>query len=879
MRTYFFISLLLLFSCKSQDHSTIFKNKSYSVQADKITQNNIEASALSSVHISSEYQKELVTKFDFKFSVNGFNNESEASRYHTIEFSNSLDSIETEIFVFGKKFKTSEPFTAKTNSVNNSTLVTFRLDMRHVIDSFNTKGYYTFYENQKITKEQFKNVSVVGGHNLLNNWDYASAANNINLILQDNDNDGIYTTTVEFPLQHEWKLTKDISMFPQYQSPYLLSDALYNMSLEEVLLNIRPDSAFMAGEQWGGVWTRDISNSIILSLASIAPEISQKSLMHKTRYGRIIQDTGTGGSWPVSTDRVIWASAAWQIYCATGSKSWLDTAFYIIKNSLDADRKIALASNGLFNGETASMDWREQSYPRWMDARDIFHSQAVVTNCVHYEAYQSLIKMGREKGINMEEYIQFATNLKDAINKHFWMPSKGYYGGYIYGRSYPALSPRMEAMGEAWSILTGIANTERQKSIIENVPVLDWGISDFYPQIPNMPPYHNDAVWPFIEAYWMLAAAKTGNEQAVKHIIGSIYRLSALNLTNKENFVAGNGHSFGTSINSSRQLWSVAANLSIVYKLFFGMEFYADRLEFKPFVPESLKGKRTLSAFPYRGSVLDISLTGFGTEIASVKLDGKKVDKAQISASMKGRHVLEIELANKPFPSEKMNLVQNYYSPETPEVKFSNNKLAWPAAQKAVKYLIYKNGKKTGETAGLNFEIEPSQTGLTEYQVSAVDKNGVPSFLSNPVELVSEIIKLEAEAPYKHLTANTLREYSGSGYIFLSKTENTSLEYSISTQLGGEYLFGCRYVNPGDYFSGNQCAVRSVYLDGNYAGSLVMPICLNGKEDWRPSSNLVLKLSPGHHTLKICFDPFNNNMNFEENQASIDFFELKKLKQ
>ncbi len=39
-----------------------------------------------------------------------------------------------------------------------------------------------------------------------------------------------------------------------------------------------------------------------------------KSLLRKVDpTGRIIQDTGTGGAYPCSTDRMIWAVAA--IYC------------------------------------------------------------------------------------------------------------------------------------------------------------------------------------------------------------------------------------------------------------------------------------------------------------------------------------------------------------------------------------------------------------------------------------------------------------------------------------------------------------------------------------------------------------------------------------
>ena len=88
----------------------------------------------------------------------------------------------------------------------------------------------------------------------------------------------------------------------------------------------------MAGAKWDGVWTRDISYSILLALAAIEPQIARTSLLRKVERGRIIQDTGTGGSWPCSTDRMTWALAAWEIYLSTGDRDdWLAQSFEIIR--------------------------------------------------------------------------------------------------------------------------------------------------------------------------------------------------------------------------------------------------------------------------------------------------------------------------------------------------------------------------------------------------------------------------------------------------------------------------------------------------------------------------------------------------------------------
>ena len=107
-----------------------------------------------------------------------------------------------------------------------------------------------------------------------------------------------------------WKLQTDVSRYPQFQSSYPIVDAVYNLSLEELKKDIRPDRTFMAGAKWEGVWTRDISYSILLALVAVEPEVAKASLLRKVKNGRIIQDTGSGGSWPVSSDRLTWALAA-----------------------------------------------------------------------------------------------------------------------------------------------------------------------------------------------------------------------------------------------------------------------------------------------------------------------------------------------------------------------------------------------------------------------------------------------------------------------------------------------------------------------------------------------------------------------------------------
>ncbi len=117
-----------------------------------------------------------------------------------------------------------------------------------------------------------------------------------------------------FGIYHEWTLKNDISAYPQLPTPNTLHTAIYNMGLDEMVNAVEPDTTLRTGKEWAGVWTRDVSYSILLSMAYMQPEASRISLMKKVNpRGEIVQDTGRGGAWPVSADRMIWALAAYEL--------------------------------------------------------------------------------------------------------------------------------------------------------------------------------------------------------------------------------------------------------------------------------------------------------------------------------------------------------------------------------------------------------------------------------------------------------------------------------------------------------------------------------------------------------------------------------------
>ncbi len=64
-----------------------------------------------------------------------------------------------------------------------------------------------------------------------------------------------------------------------------------------------------------------------------------------------MQDTGTGGSWPISTDRTTWALGAERLLSALDGEEYnqfAERAYKAISNTLEADRLAALMRNPVY---------------------------------------------------------------------------------------------------------------------------------------------------------------------------------------------------------------------------------------------------------------------------------------------------------------------------------------------------------------------------------------------------------------------------------------------------------------------------------------------------------------------------------------------------
>ncbi len=183
------------------------------------------------------------------------------------------------------------------------------------------------------------------------------------------------------------------------------------------------------------------------------------------------------------------------------------------------------------------------------------------------------------------EFRLWAEALKTAINKAFWLPEQGLYASYLGPEQHPQAFAQFDLLGLALAIEHGVASKDQARQILASYPLAPAGPPVLFPAQPQIPIYHNRAVWPFVTAY-ALRAAKTQQHGALfTKLAMSLFQGTALHNSNMENFEwltmrahVEDGAWSGPVVNSTRQLWSVAGFHDFVAGSLFGVQVQANQL-------------------------------------------------------------------------------------------------------------------------------------------------------------------------------------------------------------------------------------------------------------------------------------------------------------
>ena len=658
-------------------------------------------------------------------------------------------------------------------------------------------------------------------------------------------------------------------------------NAVYAMAVKELQENTTPEGLLTAGAAWSTVWTRDIAYAADLGLNLAAPQACRQSLESRVRDGIIVQDTGTGGGWPISTDRVSWALGAWACYQVNGDKKWLRYCIDVLKKTFAQDDALKSTNNTiLMPGETSFIDWREQSYADWMTTADIGSCYAFGTNILHVIARRLRANMLIEDGrsFEAETYIKNAALIATEIEKLFWDKEKGRYSMTL--NPCGVQDQRTDTLATALAVISGIASPHEVQAL-ESLPRSPYGVPVYAPyKSTNSEAYHNRAIWPFVEAYVLRAHAGLKDLAGVESSMQSLIRAALAFGTNKENFHAVTGSDKDTVQNSDRQLWSVAGMLGLFFHGLLGLQLKANCLEIRPCVPKLFAGHHKFKGFRIRKMKLSVHLYGHGSEIESVTINGNPVDSTRISLQTKGSVRVKIHLkpAEKPVEIKTVHTAgEDLATPQwdSPQPK----RLSWHAVPGATHYEVYAGNVLEATTRKPALDLKhANRITYREYYVRAVNVHK-SSLFSTPYEYIAKGSRLAVQPQSigengEHIVENQ--------QAWLDTRPCTSkLLYEPIAVRPGTYRVRVCYSNAtASLRDGDTCALRELHLDGKLVGIIPLPHNTEAGrwEDYTLSSFLTIRITDTEeHRLALLYTPACENGNREVNQCMVRHLELTRI--
>ena len=522
-----------------------------------------------------------------------------------------------------------------------------------------------------------------------------------------------------------------------------------------------PCRCFETGLKWPYVWTRDLSYSIDLGLWRFDPTRARNGLRFKLSEVRqpsptqglyVMQDTGSGGSWPISTDRVVWFLGAQHLL---DDKAFAEDVYRALGSTLAQDRQYAFdATFGLYRGETSFLDWREQTYPAWTadNVVAIAQSFALSTNVLHYQALQlaATLADAHHDAKAAGDYRTQAGALKTAINRHFWRADRGLYMSYIGGDGTPY--DTYDLLGITLAITSGVADGERARQTLANYPTWPAGSPVIWPERADQPIYHNRAIWPFVSAYALRAARSVNQPARIAHEIESVMRGAALYGSNMENYELltqgqhlDEGKLSGPVVNSPRQLWSVAAYFAVVTEGVFGL---TEDGRVEPKLPTSLvpmlfgQRKSITLTLPDRKITLQLP----------EKLDGNLLVAGHTTTQ---GTITTVTLKAAQVQDAPLRTDAPLYAPAAPAAPVLTADADGWHVQVDGKVALYLNGQRHGSIDGSGQLAH--QTGLLCASVTRIDAQGIES-LHSPDTCVGDSTNVTGNWP-RTWTAPTTGHY------------------------------------------------------------------------------------------------------------------------
>ena len=614
---------------------------------------------------------------------------------------------------------------------------------------------------------------------------------------------------VRFVEGKRWQLhqPRPVTM-PEYSSGQPLVDALYNMSIDHIADGIDGSGRFIVSQ---GNWSR-MYCSIYLSLAALKPHQSMATLRSMVDPDSIIMQRQ--GQWPVVSDHIGWATAAWEVYKITGDLEWLRYSHHVVEKTMAINRSVLLDhSTGLIHG-AGYTPARPLGAPRmtWMGYNDLFACMSLGNNILTTHALAILDEMCEQLGIE-SSYQKEAQRMKDAINQHLWNEDRGCYSSFLYGTAFPRQSPLTDNTSQAMCVLWGIADDQRAENLISHTPIGDCGVNVTYPPANPIEPYFVNSSWATTQALWNLAAADVGNENALRRGLGALYRAQALYQSRGIHMRGVETDLLGTS----------ASDVAMILRVLLGMNFEPEGIEFSPLVPVGMDGTKHFKGFNYRRAVLDFTVNGTGREIATIMLDGKALESPFLPGDIQGRHQVVINMGPGGDDGQGVTIYKSdIFMPPTPVINWIDGVGHIVDPLPGMTYALLINGQREQTLTDTVFEL-PEMEGLTEFAVEIVGKY-TSGFMSKPLTRFG-------------LTPQV---------VFYPSAVADTAEVTVNVARGGDYLLDVGYKPTGTL------DVRRVSANGYPMGTLVMASGAATDPTGQAYSNMVqVKLLKGENVIRF----------------------------
>ena len=450
----------------------------------------------------------------------------------------------------------------------------------------------------------------------------------------------------------------------QLSSDNPLVNEAFNLALKTVDINVRR-GILAAGADYGREWTRDIAINSWNGVSLLRPAVAEKSLWSIT----INKDTIGHQYW----DKIIWVTAAYNHYLATGDQSFLKQAYKCSANTIkQLEQQAYDAKYNLFTGPSVFNDgiagYPEPVYEPGNNSSSVLdhksqHIKCLSTNCVYYGAYLALNKMAialNDKNA-ARQYAQKAETLKQSILKNLYDGTTNSFA-YLVDQNGGVFKAQ-EGLGISFAVIFGVIDENAANQLIRDAVVSKYGITSIYPDFPRYtqqkPGRHNNIIWPMVNGFFAQAAVKA-NDYSI--FTNELYNLGHLALDQDKgdydfweiyNPTTGKPDG-GWQANGNQlpdfhwascklQTWSATAYISMVLNGVVGLRLSERSIGFSPYLPSGISTIR-LTGLSYHNALLNISIKGQGHTIKTFLVDGNSQSAHSLSSTIKGTHNIVIEL-------------------------------------------------------------------------------------------------------------------------------------------------------------------------------------------------------------------------------------------